>query len=365
MGPTNVALVKLFRADQALREAQDRLDAATKNVRIQERKLHDSTEKLKLVQGRQKDLQTKSASMDLDIKSRDAQIEKLRTQQQAAKNNKEYQTFLVEINTQKVDRGKIEEEAMKVLEDLEAAQKESAELTTVVESEQAKLAQMKSQMGDTVAQLQAEIDSLKGPRDAAAAALSPKARQMFDRLADHHDGEAMSALMKPDRRREEYVCSACMMDLVTDVYNKLHSRDEMVFCPSCRRILYIPDDLPPELAVHKKKKSASADEAVSDAPRAAPRAKGRLGELLTAAQGESVKNAVDADQRPLEFQVIVDGHIAGIYKGKSAENLQRVIHYIMEEVGLKHDVQVNPVESAAAESQAEPASGEPSSAANP
>jgi hypothetical protein len=43
------------------------------------------------------------------------------------------------------------------------------------------------------------------------------------------------------------------MDLVRDVYNRLHSRDEMVFCPSCRRILYIPEDLTVEKAVHKPK----------------------------------------------------------------------------------------------------------------
>src|SRR2546430_7541960 len=38
-----------------------------------------------------------------------------------------------------------------------------------------------------------------------------------------------------------------------EVYNRLHTRDELVFCPSCRRILYIPTELPPELAVHKPK----------------------------------------------------------------------------------------------------------------
>jgi predicted nucleic acid-binding Zn-ribbon protein len=44
-----------------------------------------------------------------------------------------------------------------------------------------------------------------------------------------------------------------MMDLVRDIYNKLHTRDQLVFCPSCQRILYIPDELPPETAVHKPK----------------------------------------------------------------------------------------------------------------
>ena len=252
MGPTNVALVKLFRADQSLREAQERLDAATKNLRIQERKTNDLAEKLKVAQSHAKDLQVKSASLDLDLKTRDAHIEKLRSQQQVAKNNKEYQAFLLEISAGKADRGAVEERALALLGEVETAQKEATELAASLEAERTKLSQMKTQMSDTVAKLTAEIDALRAPREAAASALLPKAREVFNRLAEHHDGEALSAIMKPDRRKEEYVCSACMIDLVVDVYNKLHTRDEMVFCPSCRRILYIPDDLPPETAINTK-----------------------------------------------------------------------------------------------------------------
>lgn len=350
MGPTNVSLVKLFRADQALRDAQQRLDAATKNVRIQERRVNDLAEKLKLAGAKHKELQARSGSLDLDLRSRDAHIEKLRTQQQTTHNAKEYQTFLVEINTQKVEKAKIEELAMAVLEQMETAGKEVEALSASIESERAKLAEMKNLGGEQLKKLQEEIESLKGPREVIAATLPPKARIAFDRLADHHDGEALSALLKPDRRREEYVCSVCMMDLVTDVYNKLHSRDDMVFCPSCRRILFIPDELPPEMAVNKKKSSPATSGGIrhvdTERPKEAARAKGRLGEILTAAQGESVKNAVDADQQAREFHVTVDGRVVGIYKGKNGENLERVIRFRLDEAGLKHEVHVNPVQEA-------------------
>lgn len=342
MGPTNIALVKLFQADQALRESQERLDAATKNVRIQDRRTNDAVTKLAAAKATYKELQARSGNLDLDMRSRDVHIEKLRTQQQSAKNNKEYQTFLVEINTQKVDRAKIEEQAMKVLEELETATTVLADATTTVELERTKLSDLKRHMGDTVSNLETEIEALRVPRDEVAASLPGKARTAFERLADHHDGEAMSSLMKPDKRKEEYVCSACMMDLVTDVYNKLHTRDDMVFCPSCRRILYIPADLPPELAVNKKKSSAAsaptpAEEDVTPRMKES-RAKGKMGDLLRAAQGESVKNALDADQKPLEFTVTVDGVVAGVYKGKSAENLQRIINYRLEEQQLSQQV---------------------------
>jgi predicted nucleic acid-binding Zn-ribbon protein len=367
MGPTNVALVKLYRADQALRDAQQRLDAATKNVRLQDRRCNDLAEKLKVSQARHRELLARGNNLDLDIKSRDAQIERLRTQQQSTTNAREYQSLLVEINTRKVDRAKVDEEAMKTLEQSEATGTEATALAAALDAERAKLAELKASMGDNVTQLQAEIASLQAPRDELAAALPPKARTQFDKLADHHEGEALAALIKPDRRKEEYACSGCMMDLVTDVYNKLHSRDDLVFCPSCRRILYIPDELPPELAVNTKKGTATRSSASTAktrpsktsqaavaaepvAPAQPVRPKTALEQLLTAAHGESVKNAVDADQRPLLFTVTIDGRDMGQLKGKSADNLERIIKFRLEEANLRHEVTVTPYAETSTES---------------
>src|SRR5207244_3790059 len=245
MGPTNVALVKLFNADRELRAAQARLDEAGKNVRLQERRVNDLDQKVKEAQSRLRQQQSRAGQLDLDMRSRDAHIEKLRTQQQTAHNNKEYQAFLVEINTAKVDRGKVEDEAVKVMDGVEKGTAEAAGFTHQLEAERAKLAQVKSQLGDTLGRLQAEVDAMKPAREQAAAALPPKVREAFERMADRDDGEALAKLTRPDRRREEYSCDACNMELAIDVYNKLHSRDEIVFCPSCRRILYIPEDLTP------------------------------------------------------------------------------------------------------------------------
>src|SRR5205809_574538 len=123
MGPTNVALVKLYEADQLVREAQARLEAATKDVRVQERRVNDLAEQ--------------------------------------------------------------------------------QELTALLEAERGKLTAMKQKIGDRIGKLQAEIDALLPDRQAAAAAVPEKARDMFERLGERLDGEALSAIAKPDRRREE------------------------------------------------------------------------------------------------------------------------------------------------------------------
>ncbi len=253
MGPTNVALVNLFRIDQDLREAQERYDTAARSVRILERRVAELSTKVQATHQSLKEQQTKAASFELDIKTRDEKIEKLRTQQQTARTNKEYQAFLTEINTEKVDRNKSEDEALKAMEAVERIQAELKIQQTQFDEESKKLADLKAAQGGRLADLQAEIDRIKPARQEAWEAVPPRGRTSYERIADKHEGDAMSPMQKPDARVEEYSCGTCNMSLVVDVYNRLHSRDELVPCPNCGRLLFIPAELPPEVAVHKAK----------------------------------------------------------------------------------------------------------------
>src|ERR1041385_8982890 len=136
MGPTNIALVKLFQADQQLRAAQERYETAARNVRVLERRVADLSSKLSTLQHSLKEQQSKAANIDLDLQSREQHIEKLRAQQAQAKTNKEYQAFLTEINTEKVDRNKIEEQALVALEAVERLQGEAKALSAQLDEEQ-------------------------------------------------------------------------------------------------------------------------------------------------------------------------------------------------------------------------------------
>ncbi len=297
MGPTNIALVKLYRAEMKLREALERLDSTSRSVRLQERRVNELSETLKAGQTRLRESQSRAGQLDLDLKSRDAFIERLRTQQQQAKNDKEYKTFLTEISTQKVERGKIEDETLVLMEQVEKAQAEVKELLASLEVEKTRLEEMRRQSGDKVAAAQGRIDELTPVRDQAAAGLAPAALDMFRRLADRFDGEAMSALEKPDHRHEEYVCGGCQMSLVVDVYNRLHSRDELVFCPSCRRMLFIPDELPPETAINARPVPKPKKERKPRAPKKAPAA--AASSSASAAIASPLVQAATGDSAPV------------------------------------------------------------------
>lgn len=271
MGPTNVALVKLFDAEQQYRDAQRRYDAVARDVRIQDRRVRDLTEKLQAGQQSLAQRQAAAKDLELDIKTRDEHIAKLRAQQTEARTDREYKKFLIEINTQKADKAKVEDQLLSQMESVEKEQTSTRELTTQLEAEKTRLAETQSKISESLAQIQKDLDRLKPLRDAAASDVPQKYLGAFDRIAERFDGEAMSALARPNPREEEYICSACNMSLVVDVYNRLHLRDEPVACPSCRRFLYIPDELPPEAAINikKPKKNGEASEDAAEENHAA------------------------------------------------------------------------------------------------
>jgi hypothetical protein len=180
------------------------------------------------------------------------------------------------------------------MEENETAAAAVKEMQTQLDGEKAKLATMQAEIVDKTAALRQEIEAIKPEREAAASAVPAKALQAFDRLADRFDGEALSPLVKPDRRAEEYTCTSCMMGLVRDVYNRLHTRDDLVFCPSCQRILYIPEDLTPEVAVHKPKERK---ERTQKAPPAVPGRQSNAVDVLRSINQEPDETEASAEDK--------------------------------------------------------------------
>ncbi len=283
MGPTTVALLHYFRADRAYQLARQKLDSATRSVRIQETKLAQLTGEFNDAHKKAVETEAKGRELELECKSRDERVEVLRSRQANATNPKEYQALIVEINTQKLDKSKIEEQALVLMEQVESQKKAAAELKTRVETESAKLDQMRAEIDTKVKEITAEVEAAKGPRDEIGRTVPAHALVIYARMADRFEGEAMAAIEKPDPRDIEYLCTGCNTYLVPDIYNKLMSpRDEIVTCPSCQRVLYVPDDLTPEKALSKKTAREPKAKAAKGTGPAKPRApRKKKGEAAT------------------------------------------------------------------------------------
>ena len=77
--------------------------------------------------------------INLDLKEKEAQVEKLRTALNTAKTNKEYAAILTQINTFKADNAKLEEEVLKIMQDVDAVKAQAEKISVQVEAEQKRL----------------------------------------------------------------------------------------------------------------------------------------------------------------------------------------------------------------------------------
>lgn len=253
VGPTYKLLVEFHKADLAYMQVKMRLATVTRAVRQQQAKVDQLTADEKAEHEKLVKLTARAAELESDVKQRESHIEALRQRQQAVTTAKEYQALLVDINTHKLDKGKVEEQALVAMEAAETQKTTAQTISQKLEAEKEKLAAMLAEIDDRVKQLEAELAAAKAPRDELAARLPQAMLAIYERLSERMDGEAMVPIEQPDPRAEEYLCTGCNTYLVVDVYNRLRTRDELELCNVCGRVLYIPDDLTPEKAVVKTK----------------------------------------------------------------------------------------------------------------
>ena len=79
-------------------------------------------------------------------------------------------------------------------------------------------------------------------RDLAAEEVEPRTIALFDRLSERYEGEVLAEVERTNPRRDDFLCTGCHMSLRVEVANMLKSRDELVTCKSCGRILFMHRD---------------------------------------------------------------------------------------------------------------------------
>jgi predicted nucleic acid-binding Zn-ribbon protein len=369
MGPTNQRLLHLYNADRDLRQAEDNLDRATRGVRVQKKRAELALASLQETHMSLQRLKAKQMELEGDLKARDEHMEHLRLQQQEASNPRQYQALLQQLNTQKAEQSRIEEEGLSQTDQIKALETQEVEQRDQANAEAETARQLESEIEDKTKELQAVIDDLAPKRQAAASEVKSDLLTTYERLADNYEGEALAPIGHIEGKEERYYCTACNMELVVDVYNRLKLRDEVATCPGCGRILYIPEELTPEMAIRQKKTAKRASRAKKGAKKAVKKdRKGvpvKVKRVLTTAAAESLRQNKEegADAAEVEVKIVGVLTIAGPFSVASKDDFAKLvaaklqsedieIDYVVRHVG--EDLEPQVASEAPAEEAAEP-----------
>ncbi len=239
MGPVLNGLAKLQSVENRLRAAKTKLTRCRRNVIIQENRVRSLQS---AVEAKKEEIQLtkiQSDRLELELKTKDEAILRLRASLNASKTNKEYSAILTQLNTTKADNSKVEAQILELMKDIETDEAECANIQDQIDEQKQKLEQIRKETKHLATKYEAEIKEIQAEWDQESQAIPSKPLELFNRVAETYDGEALAVVERQNGKTETYTCGGCFMGVPAESVNVLMTKDDIIRCPNCTRILVL------------------------------------------------------------------------------------------------------------------------------
>ena len=242
MGPVLGSLVKLQSVENRLRAARTKLLRCRRGVIFQENQLRVLQNELEAKLEEIRLTRIQADRLELELKSRDEHIAKFRAALNVAKSNKEYSAILTELNTSKADNSKLEGQVLDLMKNIETDEAACLETQQQIDQQKEKLNQVRKETEIKAGEYEKQINDIQSEWDESSASIPPDALEMFKRVADTYDGEALAAAEEQGRlKNQSFSCGGCFMGLTAETVNQLMTKDDIIRCSNCSRILVLKD----------------------------------------------------------------------------------------------------------------------------
>ena len=241
MGPVLNGLMKLQSIENRLRVEKSKLTRCRRNVIIQENLIRSLQNALEAKKEEITLSKVQADRLELELKSNDEVIAKLRSSLNNAKTNKEYSAVLTQLNTTKADNSKVETQTLELLKDIEADEAECQDIQNQINEQKQVLEQTRKESEQLAAKYQAQIDEIQAEWDKIAQSVPAEHLAIFKRVAETYDGQAVTTVEEQEGKSGIYSCGGCFMGIPAESVNVLMTKDEIIRCPNCTRILVLDE----------------------------------------------------------------------------------------------------------------------------
>jgi hypothetical protein len=237
---------------ETLRQLQDLDKRLLGLMRIREaepRRLKETEDRVAAQEARLKDLDTRHSQYqrdiskrELEIRSHQEKINRLKEQLLKAGTNKEYQALINEISLEEAEKGRIEDKVLEMMIGVEQYTKEENEIKAALGTAKQAAGQLRTEVEAGLSEVKKREAELAAQRKDVAAKLDPETLKRYEGLLRSRTGEAVvAAIFQAGTGGEEgqYMCQGCFMPLTHQMVNQLMLGIDLVGCKSCGRILYL------------------------------------------------------------------------------------------------------------------------------
>ncbi len=215
-----------------------RIERDLESIPLELKKINDAFEEkksnLKKSEEALKALQMKRREKEMDLESKEGLIKKFQSQLYQVKTNKEYAALEGEIARTRADNSLIEEEVLKIFDQMDAENQKMSKEKEFLKAEEGKLDQQKKKCDEDVSHMKTEKEGLNSQRVVLAGKIDKAVLAKYDRIVKSKDGLAVVPVAGDS-------CQGCFRILPPQVIHEIKTKKELVCCGSCARILYIEE----------------------------------------------------------------------------------------------------------------------------
>lgn len=171
-----------------------------------------------------------------DLQAQEERIEKLKARQSEIKTNKEYQAHLQELSAAQQDKGRLEEELLLLMEELDNDKKQAIQQEQVVEATELELESKERELAQQTLQLDQAQAKLSVERDGVLKQIQDKLLRDYQRLKTIRKDLAVVPILHGS-------CGGCHMNLPPQLVAEVKMDAQIHTCSHCHRILYRPHSL--------------------------------------------------------------------------------------------------------------------------
>ena len=214
-------------ADRARRRIADiPYDQAALETRVAARQAALDAVKLKIAAS-----QAARREIERDLAAVQSRLTRFKDQLMSVKTNKEYQAMQKEMSVAEEEVSAQETRLLERMEEADVLAAEQKAADRELKAEQADVAVERKKLDAERESAERELAQATGDRGALAAGISRDALSIFEHVARHRKGLALS------EARDGH-CTQCHVRLRPQVFNDVRRNDMLIQCESCSRILY-------------------------------------------------------------------------------------------------------------------------------
>ncbi|MEW6300136.1 MAG: C4-type zinc ribbon domain-containing protein [Thermodesulfobacteriota bacterium] len=220
---------RLHRKERELQELRQQVNAIVQEVASKEREAEERQQRIN-------ELEARHRAIEMQLKEEEAKIKEKRVRLNRIRNERELLALRREIDLMKEANGKLEDEALVLLEQIEREKPLLAEVSAQVDALKAKIGQETARIEGHVAALEKEVQQERAERERIVRGLDTDLCARYERIFSRRGGVAVVEI-------RDGTCQGCHMRLPPHMCNQiqgnyLQNHGTIFQCPHCGRILY-------------------------------------------------------------------------------------------------------------------------------